>query len=111
RHRLFLVDVLPGGQRGGEVLAVQVLRRGDQDGVDGLVVEQVAVVEVGLGVGRDLLHFFQAAGVDVGGADAFDVRAGHRLAQDLRPAGPGPDDADANALVGREGVRSGEGAG
>ena len=50
RHRLFLVDVLAGVERGGEVLAMQVLRRGDQDRVDDLVFEQVAVVEIGLGV-------------------------------------------------------------
>ena len=86
-HRLFLVDVLAGGERGDEVLAMQVLRRGDQDGVDGLVVEQVAVVEIRLGVGRDLLHIFQPAGVDVGGADAFHIRAGQRLAQDLATRG------------------------
>ena len=28
-HRLFLVDVFAGVERGGEVFAVQVLRRGD----------------------------------------------------------------------------------
>ena len=53
RHGLFLVDMLAGVERRGEVLAVQVLRGGDQDGVDALVVEQVAVIEVGLGVRRD----------------------------------------------------------
>ena len=31
RHRLFLIDVFAGGERVGEVLAVQVLRRRDQD--------------------------------------------------------------------------------
>ena len=50
RHRLFLVDVLAGAERGDEMLAVQMLRRGDQDRVDVLVVEQVAVIEIGLGV-------------------------------------------------------------
>ena len=34
RHGLFLVDVLAGFQRSDEMLGVQVLRRGDQDGVD-----------------------------------------------------------------------------
>ena len=50
RHGLFLIHVLAGVERGDEVLAVQVLRSGDQDGVDDLVVEQMAVIEIGLGV-------------------------------------------------------------
>ena len=54
RHGLLLVDVLAGIERGGEMLGVQVLRRGDQDRVDVLVFEQVAVVQVGLGVGAIL---------------------------------------------------------
>ena len=69
------------------MLAVQVLRGGDQDGIDVLIVQQAAIVQVGLGVGRDLLDVFQAAGVDVGGADAFDVGAGERLAKDLASRG------------------------
>ena len=104
RHGLFLVDMLAGGDGGGEVLAVQVLRGGDQDGVDVLVFQQVAIVEVGLGVGRDLLDIFQAAGVDVGSADAFHVLAGERLLEDLGAAGAGTDDAEADALVGAQGV-------
>ena len=100
RHGLFLVDVLAGIERGGEALGVQVLRRGDQDGVDILVLQQAAIVEVGLGVGRDAFHVFQAAGVDVGRADAFGVGAGDRLAENLGAAGAGSDDADADALVG-----------
>ena len=50
RHGLFLIDMLAGGDGGGEVLAVQVLRRGDQDRVDVLVFEQAAIIEVRLGV-------------------------------------------------------------
>ncbi len=111
RHGLFLVDVLAGVERGGEVLAVQVLRGGDEDGVDVLVVEQVAVVEVGLGVGRDRLDVFEAPGVDVGGADAFHVVAGERLLQDLGAAGAGADDAEADALVGAQDIGRGQRAG
>ena len=87
------------------MLAVQVLRGGDEDGVDGLVVQQVAVVEVGLDVGDDALHRLQALGVDVGRAHELGIGAGHRLAQDLEAAVAGADDAQADAVVGAEDVR------
>ena len=37
RHRLFLVDVLAGLERGDEMLGMQVLRRGDQHRIDRFV--------------------------------------------------------------------------
>ena len=43
-----------------KALGVQMLRGGDQDGVDVLVVEQVPVVEIGFRVGDFGLGFFQA---------------------------------------------------
>ena len=55
RHGLFLVDVLASLERRHEMLAVEVLGRGDDDGVNALVIQQVAVVQVGLGGGRQLL--------------------------------------------------------
>ena len=39
RHGLFLVDVFAGRERIREVLAMQVLRGGDQHGVNRLVIE------------------------------------------------------------------------
>ena len=99
RHGLFLVDVLAGIERGGEAFGVQMLRGGDQYGIDILVLQQAAIVKVGFGVGRNAFHVFQAAGVDVGRADAFGVGAGDRLAENLGAAGAGSDDADADALV------------
>ncbi len=81
------------------MLAVQVLRGGDQDRVDVLILEQAAIVEVGLGVGGDLLDVFQAARIDIGGGDAFHVFAGERGLQDFGAAGARPDDADADTLV------------
>ena len=60
RHGLFLIDVLAGVERGGEAFGVQVLRRRDQHGVDAFIVQQMAVIEIGLGVGRDLLDLFEA---------------------------------------------------
>ena len=76
---------------------MQVLRRGDQDGIDVLVFEQPPVVEVRLGAGSDVADLLQPARVDVGDADAFGVGAGQRLAQNLRAAVAGADDAQADA--------------
>ena len=47
RHRLFLIDVLARLDRGHEVEGVLMLRRGDEHGVDRLVVEQLPEVLVG----------------------------------------------------------------
>src|ERR1019366_9319597 len=104
RHGLFLIDMLATRDSGGEVLGVEVLRGGDEDGVDVAVVQQAAAVEVGLGVGRDLPDILQAAGIDVGGAHAFHVLAGEGLLKDLGAAGAGTDDAEADPLAGAEGV-------
>src|ERR1035437_2836783 len=111
RHGLFLVDVLATGDGGGEVLRVEMLRGGDEDRVDIVVVEQAAIVEVGLGVGGDLFDVFQTARIDVGGADAFDVLASERLLEDFAAAGAGTDDAEADTLVRAEGIAGGQRAG
>jgi hypothetical protein len=49
RHRLFLVNVLAGVERGYEVLAVKMLGRGDQDGIDRCILEEAPVVVIGSG--------------------------------------------------------------
>src|SRR5664280_992144 len=111
RHGLFLVDVLATGDGGGEVLAVQMLRGGDEDGVDILVIQQAAIVQVGLSGRRDLLDIFQAARIDVGGADAIHVLAGERLLQDFDTARARTDDAEADTLVRAEGIAGRQRAG
>src|ERR1017187_515980 len=111
RHGLFLVDMLATGEGGGEMLAVEVLRGSDQDGVDILVVQQAAIVQVGLGGRRDLFDIFQAAGIDVGGADALHVFAGERLLQDFGAARARTDDAQADTLVRAEGIAGRQRAG
>ncbi len=54
-HGLLDVDVLARLERGHEVLAVQVLGRGDDDRVHAGLLEQVAVVEIGPGRGASFL--------------------------------------------------------
>ena len=110
-HGLFLVDVLAGVERGDEVLGVKVLRSGDEDGVDGRIFQEVAIVAMLPGGGRDGARLFQAAGVDVGHAGAFGVGAGEGFAQQFAAAGAGADDAEAHAVVGAEDVGRGQGAG
>ena len=87
-HRLFLVDMLARVEAGHEVLAVQMLRRRDQHRIDRLVLQQIAVIEVGLRVRRDLLRGLEAARVDVGEGDELGVRAGDRFMHDCMPRSP-----------------------
>ena len=110
RHRLFLVDMLARVQRGSEALRVQVLRRGDQDGVDVLVLQHAVVVQVRLGIGSDLPGLFQPPRVDIGRANALHVFQGQRLAQNLRSARAGPDNSQADAFVRAQHVGSGQSA-
>ena len=100
RHGLFLIDVLAGVERGGEAFGMQVLRRRDEHGVDGFVVEQMAVIEISLGVGRDLLDLFEPVRVNIGRAHAFDTGQRNGLAKDLRAAVARADDAEADAIIG-----------
>ena len=111
RHGLFLIDVLAGIERGGEMLAMEMLRRGDQDGVDGFVVEQIAVVEIGLGVGRNQFGVFETLGIDIGEGDELGVGAGDGGFNVLHAAVAGADDAEADAVVGSQDVGNRERAG
>ena len=110
RHRLFLVNMLPGIERSGEAFGMQVLRRGDQHRVDVLILQHAVIVQVGLGVGRDIFGLLEALGVDIGGADAFDVFEGDGLAQNFLPARAGSDDAEADPLVRAQHVGCGQSA-
>src|ERR1017187_5986829 len=75
------------------------------------ILQQAAIVQVGLSGRRDLLDIFQAARIDVGGADAIHVLAGQRLLQDFGAARARPDDAEADTLVRAEGIASRQRAG
>src|SRR5260370_33493615 len=60
-------------ERRYEMLAMQMLRRGDEDRVHALVVQKVAVVEIGLGRGRRLECGFETLCVDVGAGGTLAV--------------------------------------
>src|SRR5262245_4031912 len=110
-HRLFLVDMLARGQRVREVLAVEVLRGGDQDGVDVLILQESTMIQVRFGVGRDRFGSFEGFGIDIGDTDAFNIGSRDRLLENFTAAIARSDDADADAVVGSEDVGRGKRAG
>ncbi len=81
------------------MLAMQVLRRGDQNCVDAFVIEKAAMIEISVGAGNEGLGVFEAARVYVGEGDEIDVGAAQRRAGDFRAAVANTDDAGANAVV------------
>jgi hypothetical protein len=100
RHGLFLIDVLPGLDGVDEMLAVQVLRRGDDNGVDRLVVQQTAVIQI-CGRGRHQpLGVVEPLGVNIGESNEVDVRAVQRPVNQLSAAVAHTDDAHADTVVG-----------
>ena len=104
-HRLLDVDVLAGRHRVDRHPAVPVIRRGDEDGVDGPVVEQPPVVvdDGGLAAGPGPAPFGPAA-VGVAQRDDLGVGAarGNRVDQLLGP-GAHAGEADSHAIAGRRG--------
>ena len=110
-HGLFEVDVLAGVDGGEEMLIMEMRWSGDDNSIDGRIFEQTAVVEVGLGGGRNGAGFLQAARVDVGDPDAFGVGAGEDFAEEFSAAGAGAEDAEADAVAGAEDAGRGQRAG
>ena len=96
-----------GIERGNEVFRVQMLRRGDQDGVDGFIVEQVAVIKKRLRAGHGFLGFLEALGIDVGEGGHFRVGAGDGFAHQLHAAIARADQAQADAAVRAQNTSSG----
>ena len=98
-QRLFLIDMLARFERIDKMLAMQMLRRGDDDGVDGLVLQKPAMIAVG-GRGWDAVSgVVQALGVDIGECGDLDVGTGQSLVQEFAAALSSADQADADAIV------------
>src|SRR5438045_1827431 len=79
-----------------------MLGRCHEDCGDVLVFEKIPIVEVGLGVRRELFRVVETAGVDIGEANKLGVGTGYRFASDLRSAITDSDDAEPNAVIGSE---------
>src|SRR5580658_6965938 len=86
-HGLFLVDVLAGFNGVDEVLAMQMLGSGDDDGVDGFVIQKAAMVEICCGAWYQRFGVFQAFGVDIGEGDEIEIGAGQGPMDQLSAAG------------------------
>ena len=99
RHRLFLVNVLPGVDGGNEMQRVKVLRRRDQDRVNGLVVQQATKILMGLNGGNEGFHFVEPAGVHIRHRHRLHVGTVNRGVQDLPPPAAAANQADSNAVV------------
>ena len=105
RHRLFLVDVLAGVERRDKMLAVQMLGRRDQDGVDRFVVEQAAVIVVRRRGGNKLFGVVETAGVDVGKRCEVHSRGRNGFANQLHAAIARADNTETNAVVSAQNLR------
>ena len=95
------------------MLAMQVLRRGDQHGVDGFVVQQPAMIQIAGGIRGKLLGILQPARIDIGECGKIDVGALERPARNLGSTVANADDSHADPVVRaehalRHGERGGE---
>src|ERR1051325_10864226 len=113
RHGLLLIHVLAGVERSAEMLGVQVLRRGDDHGVDGFVVEQASMVEIRRSRGDQALRALKLLGVDVAERDDFRAGAHRAVMESLGAAIAKANEADTDAIVRAPHLRrsSREGAG
>jgi len=99
RHRLLLVDVLAGFEGVHEMLAMQVLRRGDQHRVQVFFFEHQAVIDERLDRGRYQLGFLALLGVDIAHGRKLGVRAVERVPHDVLAARAVADNSKTDALI------------
>jgi hypothetical protein len=103
-QRLLAIDVLAGRAGIDEHGAVPVVRRGDQDRVDILALEQLPVVHEGDDVAADLFgDLLEVGPVDVAHGDHGAVGIASQNALHVGAARSGADDAHLNPVVGAHG--------
>ena len=107
-HGLFRVDVLAGVHRIHRVILMPVVGRADQDGVDFLQFQQLAVIAEGLGAGRTGQRLFEALGVDVAQGAYLHVGVFLEEALHIGAASAGTDDAQTDAVIGAQNSGIGE---
>jgi hypothetical protein len=76
-----------------------MLRRGDDDGVDRLILKQAAMVRVDGRGWYAIPGVVQAFTVNIGEGGDFDVGASQRLVQQLAAALSSADQTDADAII------------
>ena len=103
RQRLFDVQVLARPARGHGDLAVHVVPRGDDDGVDILAVEDLAVINVL--VDRRAGHFFGAVAlhvVSIGDRHPLDVPRRVGVGHQISTSSAAADNAETDAVIGAQ---------
>ena len=113
QHRAAFVDGVAGGlldedmrarlERGDGLQGVPMIRRGDDDDLGLLLLQQLAVIVVGLGlVAAQIVHLlgrhFAPAFVHVAEGDDFHASAFHRLLEDILAPPTGADERGAELL-------------
>jgi len=110
REGLLDIEVLAGLQRPDALDGVLVIRGGDGDGVDVLVLEHLSHVGVALGARGGLQAFLDDLGVDVAEGDDADALDLLELLDVLQASAAEADDGDAEVTVGARGLGIGLGA-
>ena len=98
-QRLLDQHVLAGPQRRQRQLVVGMDRRGDRDGIDARVPQQVAEVMGRHDIGMEAPALGQVGCAQVGHADDAGGLAGREIANEVRPPVAVADDADADRCV------------
>jgi hypothetical protein len=104
RHRLFLVNVLPGFDGIDEMQAMQVLWRRDQYGIDITGIEHLAVIHVRFYARQFRFGSFELLRVDVGYGNKLRVRADRCFTRDRAASVAIADNTQAYSLVRSEDV-------
>ena len=110
RHRLFAVDRFSGADGIDDDLFVPVIGNRGEDAVDVLVVEEIFVAarDHQVGLAGDFAGQQVAAVVQIGRGDAFDAGQREGIGEDAGAFHADADDAEAQAVAGRNGgVRGG----
>jgi hypothetical protein len=81
------------------MLAVQMLRRGDDNGINSLIVQKPAMIGMNRGARHQVVRVIQTLVVNVGECCDLNIRASGRLMNQFRPALPCADNSHTHAVV------------
>ncbi len=101
-HGLLLIHVFARLDRGHEVQGVLVLRGGDENRIDRLVVQQSPVIVVGLDGRGHRPGFVQAPRINIGHGNRLGVRAANGDLEDLLAAAARANQAEADSVIGAQ---------
>ncbi len=99
-HGFLLIHVLARLDRGHEAQGVLVLRGGDEDRIDRFVVQEAAVIVVGLDGRGNRPGLVQAPRVNIGHGNRLSVRAMKGDLEDFLSTAAGANQAKADSVIG-----------